>query len=561
MSYLLEALGRGLLGQLLDAFENQLPGLVDDEIDDLKARRADSPTSVDLALRLGLAHLREQQFTDAQAAFEHALELAPDKRIAALGLACVSDELGRMDSALRHLSVAQAHDPSDPAIAFAIAMCNERNEQTDAAVAGYRRTLELCPRLRNAHERLAAIAIKRGDTLEATRQYEALAQLEPEDLDVLLTLASLNLLNGRAGTAVEGFQKALLIEPESADAPLADTESLTEQGRFEEALETLERLIEKYPGVSEFRVHLADFYVKVGDDGRAVEQYRAALENHPSFLEATVKLGAQHLRQRRYADAAQAFNRAVELNDRLLLAFVGLGVAQQETGSEREAEATFDLAASLAPNSTLLFSEAARLHLQSEERSGRSARLAPADAPDKRAAAGGEEMLAEAVRRHEQAVLNQPNHGDLHYRYGLLLRQVGRFDEAIQAFRNALAINPHYAKAMIKLGVCLKETGRSDEAIEVFRGVLQLDGKYVDVHYQLGLLFAQRSRFELAAEHFEHAVAGNAASTAFRQNLALALQNIGMLDKAAATWRSICELTRDSVLPADRGAAVSDMRD
>ena len=97
------------------------------------------------------------------------------------------------------------------------------------------------------------------------------------------------------------------------------------------------------------------------------EQYRAAVVTQPNYLEATVKLGAQHLRQGRHADAAQMFNRAVELNDRLMTAFVGLGVAQHLCGREREAQATFDLAASLEPNSTLLFAETARLQLKSEQ--------------------------------------------------------------------------------------------------------------------------------------------------------------------------------------------------
>ena len=39
---------------------------------------------------------------------------------------------------------------------------------------------------------------------------------------------------------------------------------------------------------------------------------------------------------------------------------------------------------------------------------------------------------------------------------------------------------------------------------------------------------------------------------ALRANLALALQNIGMVDRATATWRSICELARDGDCTLDR---------
>ena len=119
MSYLLETLGRGLLAELLSAFENQLPGAADEEPEYLQSRCSKSPTSVDLAVRLGVSCLRRMRLVEARQAFENALALSPPSSQPALGLACVYDELGRLDQTLRYLSIAQAHDPDDPAIAFA----------------------------------------------------------------------------------------------------------------------------------------------------------------------------------------------------------------------------------------------------------------------------------------------------------------------------------------------------------------------------------------------------------------------------------------------------------
>ena len=101
-----------------------------------------------------------------------------------------------------------------------------------------------------------------------------------------------------------------------------------------------------------------------------------------------------------------------------------------------------------------------------------------------------------------------------------------------------------YVEATNKLGICLKEMGQADEAVEMFRRALSLRDDFVDVHYELGLLFSQRNQFDLAVEAFKRASAGDPRNISFRANIALALQNIGMLDRAAATWRSICELAR-----------------
>ena len=541
MSYLLETLGRGLLGRLLDAFESQFPG-TPEGVEALARRQRHATTSFDLAMRLGTAYLREARLNDARNAFERARGLHGPARLPSLGLACVHAELGQLDRAIHCLGQIRSEDSSDPTIPFAIGLCLEQQGNPEAAAQSYSRSIELCPRLRNAWERLAAIALTRGDWDKARACYGELAALVPDDLDVLLAVANLNLQQGNAADAVEVYQRALLIEPESASETLDDADELENDGQLQQAIGALETLVGKYPGATEFRVHLADLYVKAGDDQRAVAQYHAALDLHPSLLEATVKLGTQHLRRQRYSDAAQVFNRAVELNDRLLTAFIGLGVAQSASGSEGDAQATFDLAASLAPNSTLLFSETNRLHLKSLRRSS------DGDVPGSplRTELGQDQYFVEALRRHQQLLHVQPYRADLRYQHGMLLRQMGDFTAAKRAFQEVVSISPSYVQALVKLGITCRELGQADEALDIFRRVFTVDPQQIHLHYELGLLFAQRNRFELVVEQFEDKLAGQPGADEFRDNLTLALQNIGMVDRAEATWRLISELA-----PAD----------
>lgn len=418
MSYLLEALGRGLLADLRSAFDSQFPALADDQREQLWARLADSPNSFDLAMRFGTVCLREMRLSDARQAFEKARELHPDSAQPRLGLACVCDEFGQLDGCLDHLGEAHARDRGDPAILFGIAFCHERRGDTLAAQAAYRQTIRLCPQLRNAYERVAAIAIHDDNWRDAAAQYEQLAEMEPGDLDVLLTLGGLYLKSDRPTEAMEQYQQALLIEPDGPDDDLAEVDTLVGEGRLEEAILSLERLVRQCPGIAPLHMRLGDLYVHIGEDQRAVEEYNAALATQPGLLEATVKLGTQHMRKGRLVDAAVTFNQAVELNDRLVTAFVGLGVAQRDCGHDDESLATFDLAASLEPSSTLLFSETTRLQMRSESRR----QLGPLDdyddAPDTI-----DVPLSAAVDRHQQALAQSPNDAALHYRYGLLLRQ------------------------------------------------------------------------------------------------------------------------------------------
>jgi tetratricopeptide (TPR) repeat protein len=550
MSYLLESLGRGLLPRLLDAFDRQLPGRDDDDVRTLQHRSKDSPASADLLLRLGKAYLREMRLAEAGQTFEAALNLEGGPHFAAIGLACVSDELGRLDQAAALLTAAAVHDSRDPALQFGIGFCKERAGDATAAASSYRSALELCPTLRNAHERLAAIAMHRGDWTEAVACYQRLADLEPDDLDTQLMLATLHLNHGQPADAVDTFQRALLIEPEVSGEALDCADELEDDGQLAEAIASVEKLVAKYPGVTEFHVHLGDLYVKAAEDDRAIEHYNLAIGLHPSFLEATVKLGTQHLRRGRYGDAALAFNRAVELNDRLLIAFVGLGFAQASCGNWNDAHATYGLAAGLAPNSTLLLAETARLQLKTERRRHDPGVFDTLAAPDP---FDPDECLTESVRRHQQALVLSSDDADLQYRYGMLVRQLGGFDEAISALERAVAINPGFCKALVKLGICLRESGQADKAAEVFRRAMTATPDAVNLHYSLALMFAQRNQFELAMERYEDSAGGR--NSALRSSIALSLQNVGMVDRAAATWRSICDLSwRRAALPTDRFA-------
>ncbi len=549
MSYLLETLGRGLLSQLHDAFRSQLPA--EDELDlpELITRCADSPRSADLALRLGMVHLRAMRLSDARACFERARGIDPQAPYPTLGLACVFDELGRDDLAVGELLHARELDPQDPAITFAIAMCRERSGDEAAAISEYARAIGLCPRLRNAYERRAALAIHRSQWDDALRSYEHLNGLDPGDVDVLLTLATLHLAARQPASAIERFQCALLIEPDCTEEATRETQQLCQNGRTDEALAAFESLVEKHPGVSEFRVHLGDLYARSGDDAAAIASYRAAIELHPGFIEATVKLGTQHLRQGRYEDAAQAFNRAVELNDRMLLAFAGLCVAQAAAGQHSAALETLGLAASLEPNSTLLLSETARLHLRATQM--RDAAAIPRDRASPPHDARVEDWMNEALRRHAQALLRWPRRADLLYRHGVLLRHQGAFDRAQRAFCDALQVQPTFVKAAVRLGVCLRERGRVDEALDTLRHALFVSPETLQTHYRLALRFAQRAQFDVALDHFEQDLPADIARD-FRANLTLALQSVGMVDRAAATWRCFCEVN-EAQLAETRG--------
>ena len=64
----------------------------------------------------------------------------------------------------------------------------------------------------------------------------------------------------------------------------------------------------------------------------------------------------------------------------------------------------------------------------------------------------------------------------------------------------------------------------------------------VDVHYRLALLYTDRRRLEEAVRHMEAAASGSPDNEQVRAGLALSLQNMGLMDRSAAAWRSLRKL-------------------
>jgi tetratricopeptide (TPR) repeat protein len=381
----------------------------------------------------------------------------------------------------------------------------------------------------------------------AADHYTRLCELDPEQTELQLGLANLLLKQGEHQKAIARYEYALSLEPDNWTAHNDVVSAYEEAGLIREAIEHLHKMVEQQPEFADTRLRLGDMYARIGNDSAATLQYERAAQISPDYLEANVKLGTQHLRAGRFEQASQWFSTALELNDRLLSAYVGIGVAQHASGRTTEALSSFEMARNIEPNSTLLFSEVARMHLKAAagQQSGRfilgSTPSVEQDTPEHVT-----DLLSQQIQRVREAVAQNPNHADLHYRLGLLLRNRGQLDDAIASFRQAATINPTYMKALIKLGLALSEADQTEEAIEVFKQATDVRPDYVDLHYQIGLLFVQRNQFEMAVEHFEQAVSGNPGNVAFQANLALSLQNMGLIDRAQATWQIVSELAPDS---------------
>jgi len=190
------------------------------------------------------------------------------------------------------------------------------------------------------------------------------------------------------------------------------------------------------------------------------------------------------------------------------------------------------------PNSTLLLVEMMKLQIK----------VAMADEMEQSFLAGetltvteitldNEHLLQMQLQRHDDEVRRSPADAQTRYRYGVLLRTVESLEESLEQFATAAELCPAYTQALIELGVTHQELGLSDKAIEAFRLVQDVPQESVELHYRLGLLHTERSRFEEACR--DVIAAGGQDDRQMRAAMGLSLQNMGLLDPKAATWRRL----------------------
>ena len=86
----------------------------------------------------------------------------------------------------------------------------------------------------------------------------------------------------------------------------------------------------------------------------------------------------------------------------------------------------------------------------------------------------GADNKNQAVAEYAQATELGPDDGVMHYRYGQVLQQVGRLNEAEVELRHAVELEPYYAPAYFALALVLESLGQRPGAVEQYRMFLAL---------------------------------------------------------------------------------------
>lgn len=186
----------------------------------------------------------------------------------------------------------------------------------------------------------------------------------------------------------------------------------------------------------------------------------------------------QFLAQHRLLEAAKSYAKVLACEPDCVEALGRLGSLLFQLGQPKEALASLQRAARLAPKTPKLqlLTGAVLKSLGRFEESAacceREIQLCPADA-------------------------------DARYNLGLILQSLKRPADAVESFKQAVKLRADYVAAWAAMGMALRQTGAHDAALECFERVIQLNPNDAESHFEIATILLSQGRFDRGWKEYE----------------------------------------------------------
>jgi tetratricopeptide (TPR) repeat protein len=357
--------------------------------------------------------------------------------------------------------------------------------RTDAALASYRRAVELDRRNAFAHAGLGKCLLDVDNQEQAKRHLYRAIRLNPRCRPALSATADYWRRAGdldeadvyaarAAGVADTPAPDPVLTAVErmgvSTTAVLSRADALVYAGRTAEARLEIRKLVQDNPASSQGRRALGRLFLDEGEYEQALEQLRAALEVAPEFATARLDLAYALTQMKRFDDARQEYETVLAANQASAEAHRGLAVCLAATGNVPDAVKRFRRAVELDPEdrqTRVGYGKA--LYYTGDDEAAIEVLVPEANA-------AGDKLDKLAVEAVGFA--------------GLALGRSGRHEEAVALLARATKAMPTRADLRLGWAGALVGSGRDAEAVKVLQQGLDLNPRAGRIALQLTLLLS-----------------------------------------------------------------------
>ena len=292
----------------------------------------------------------------------------------------------------------------------------------EAAIAEWKKALELHPEDAKARTNLGFVLVRAGRPIEAITQYRKVLEVNPEYAEAHNNLGVALAARGQLDDAITHYQKALQIHPEFAELHTNLGVALAGKGKLDEAILHYQKALESNPEYPEVQNNLGVALARTGKLAEAITHFQKVLEANPHSAEVHSNLGAALAGIGKSEEAVTHYEKALEIDPEFVEAHYNLGdTLYYLQGKLSEALAHWRKVLSLQPNHLAVLHQTAWVLATHPEASVRNG--------------------AEAVELAERAVrLSGGRETAILETLAAAYAEVGRFPEAVEITRRALAL-------------------------------------------------------------------------------------------------------------------------
>ena len=325
----------------------------------------------------------------------------------------------------------------------------------DAAAAERRRAGDLPTESFFDHHLEAVAHARAGRWAEAVSEYQAALGLRPNEYWTLFRMTKA-LENNRLYAQAEALYRACLtLRPDDPTLQNSFGSLLSNLKRWDAAASQFEAVIRRSPAHLMAYTNLMQVHAERGDVARTQEVYQRLLARNPdpaTRSAALNHLGLAHERARHPEQALDYYSQSVQADPRSFRALRNRAVAWLHFGKFGEAERDLKAAIALAPDDGEL-----RYVLGNVYANGNRAE--------------------DAIAAYTEALRLNPKLRDARYNRGVVLRELGRYDDALKDQSDILTASRNNSLALTEVALNHASRGQHRLAFNAVEEILAHDDR------------------------------------------------------------------------------------
>jgi protein O-GlcNAc transferase len=395
-----------------------------------------------------------------------------------------------------------------------------RQGRLDEAERLYGRLLEDDPEHFDALNRLAIVAMQRGEFEKALARIDRALRVTPTSAAATLNKGSILVALKRHVEALAAYDRALELDSDDPDTHYNRANLLKEMGRPGQALPSYEEVIKRRPDDAAAHFNRGRMLFELKRLGEAVSSYDEAIALSPS-TEVYFHRGNALKGLLRLDEAVASYSQAIVLNAANISAYLNRANALRDLKRPQDALTSCDEALAIKPD----FAEAL---------SSRGNALLDLARPEA------------ALASYDKALEIKPDLAEVLNNRGSALLDLKRPEDALASFDRALAIRPDYAEALNNRGTALLRLRRFEEALACYDRALVIRPDFAEAltHRASALLHLQRPEHALAS--CERALAARPGYVEAMINRGNCLFDLRRSEAALAAYEAAIAIRPDS---------------